>query len=383
MSKEKSHKVLSSLIKHVYMQTPVGMLASIFCACIIFIGLHNSHTQNTQLYLWSTVFLIITLLRLIMAIRYRFVKYPEKNIRFWRNFYILGSILGGFSWGWIGIFLLPAANPVQQTLIILMLAGVTAGAVPLSSAIPQALISFLIFSIFPFIISIALFKNSTYILFDMALTIYLLYTIVLSVKSYKLIKSSIILKYDNDILLHNLELINKKLEHAATHDPLTQVSNRTLFRANLEKAIESAKENKNLLALFFIDLDDFKSANDKFGHQAGDHILVIIVDRLKQFFHQDDVIARLGGDEIAIIVENVHNQFEIEEIARKVCHLIAIPIEINNTSVTISASIGIGIYPYDGMDESSLIQSSDKACIMQKNLVEIIFISVESLLNKI
>ena len=208
--------------------------------------------------------------------------------------------------------------------------------------------------------SILLFEDSTFILFDMALSLYLLYTIVLTIKIYKLIKNSIVLQFENNLLLTHLEISNKKLEHAATHDALTQVANRRLFIANLKKSIDIAKKNNKMLALFYIDLDNFKAANDRYGHQAGDRILIAAIERLKNYFRRDDHIARLGGDELAIIIENAKNKNEIEMIARDICHLIALPIEMDNITLHISASIGISIYPYDGQEIEMLLHRADE-----------------------
>lgn len=354
------NKVLLSLIAHVYMQTNVAMFASVFCATIIFIALFNSQTNNVKLLIWATFFLTVSALRIILSNGYSNDKFPQRKINFWRNLYIIGSLLGGISWGALGVYFFPEANAEQQILMILMLAGVTAGAVPFSAAVPSAAIVFLVSSLPPFIISIALLQNYTYLLFDMAVSLYLVYMIILTIRSYHLINNSVILKFENDALLSNLEISNKKLEYAATHDPLTQVANRRLFKFNFDTAIKHAQENKKLLALFYIDLDNFKFANDIYGHRTGDLVLITVIERLKESFYKEDIIARLGGDELAMIIENMTNRDEIETIARKICQLIAIPIVINDVHIKISASIGIGIYPFDGKDYDTLLRYSDK-----------------------
>jgi len=360
LSNRQNRKLHAALIKHVYMQAHIGAAASTFCASIIFIALFEAQKNNSPLFLWGSLFLIITIARVIFTILYKTQHYLGQRINLWRNLYILGSALGGTTWGYLGVFLLPHANAAQQSLIVLMTAGVTAGAVPLSAAIPEAAIAFLVLTIFPFIMSILLFEDSTFLLFDMALSLYLLYTIVLTIKIYKLIKNSIVLQFENNLLLTHLEISNKKLEHAATHDALTQVANRRLFIENLKKSIESAKKNNAMLALFYIDLDNFKSANDRYGHQAGDRILIAAIERLKNYFQKDDHIARLGGDELAIIIENAQNKNEIEMIARDICHLIALPIEMDNIILHVSASIGISIYPYDGQEMEMLLHRADE-----------------------
>jgi diguanylate cyclase (GGDEF)-like protein len=240
-----------------------------------------------------------------------------------------------------------------------MVAGVTAGSITLSAAIPSAAVLFLFFSIFPLIVSLALLGNNTYLLFDIALILYLIYSIILTFRVYDTIKSSFHLQFENDDLLDSLEVSNIKLEHAATHDPLTHLANRRLFVINLRNAIYAAKEQNHHFALFFIDLDHFKAANDLYGHQAGDQVLLAVTDRLRNYFRKDDMIARLGGDELAIIIEHVINIHEIAVVAQKICRIIEDPIDINDTMLKISASIGISIFPFDGTNEEALLHNSD------------------------
>ncbi len=360
LSPEKIKKVSATLVEHVYTQTNTAMAAAAFCATVIFIGLFEVNGNNSRLYAWSGIFLTITIFRILLATSQKKQKSSEEKYVLWRKLYILGSMLGGLSWGLLSIFMFPYVTPIHKMLIILMLAGVSAGAVPLSAAIPEAAICFLTLSLMPFIVSIALFNNKTYLLFDLAVTIYLMYCCILSLKTYYLIKNSITLTFENDILLNNLEISNRKLAQAATHDPLTQAANRSFFESNFKEAIKIARENKKIVALLYLDLDNFKKINDTYGHYTGDRILIIVIDRLKHFFGNKDSIARLGGDEIAIILENMNTMEEIEMIAHKLCELIAMPIHIDHLNLNISASIGISIYPYDGSDEESLMQCSDK-----------------------
>ncbi|VVC75616.1 Cyclic di-GMP phosphodiesterase Gmr [Aquicella siphonis] len=187
----------------------------------------------------------------------------------------------------------------------------------------------------------------------------LVYLILITLKTHKLIKNSIVLKYDNDILLINLEISNKKLAQAATHDPLTKIPNRRLFQTNLANALARARKNSRILALLYIDLDNFKTVNDLYGHQTGDRILQIMINRLRNYFRKDDILARLGGDELAVIIENVNGHEDIETIARKICYLIAIPVKLQNATLQISASVGISVYPDDGADEESLLKCAD------------------------
>jgi diguanylate cyclase (GGDEF)-like protein len=366
LKKEISQKISPSLIDYVYMQIHTGLFASQFCATLVFLDLYSSDKNNFALTSWFIFFLTITIIRATLALLYKKNR-GQVSLPLWGNLYVFGSFLGGVSWGLLAVSIFYYATPIQQILIMLMLAGVTAGVVPLSAAMPKATITFLIFSLFPYIISIMFLKNSTYLLFDVALSIYLMYSIFLSLKVYQVIEKLFLLQFDNDALLKNLtdakkqlEIINKNLEKIATHDPLTQVANRALFTINLDEAIRRACRNNKIIGLFYLDLDKFKSINDRYGHHIGDYVLLVIAKRLKNFLGSNEIIARLGGDEFTIIVENANNVDEIMNTAKMICESLSNTVRVNNINLNISASIGISIYPDDGTDSETLMRCADK-----------------------
>lgn len=364
---EFSDKVFVSLVNHVYSQTNVAMVASLFCAFIVFSGLFSVQESNVRLLIWFVIYLVVTTLRVMLVNFYKDLKVPEKSIRLWCNLYILGAVLAGISWGLSAIILFPYVSAVQQTLLVLMIAGVTAGAIPMSSAIPGASILFLFFSLMPYIMVIAMMKNSTYLLFDVAVFIYLIYSIILSINTYKVIVNSIILTFENDALLDSiteakkqLEITNKKLELAATHDPLTKVANRSLFQKNLANALVRASKNKAILALLYLDFDHLKPINDLYGHNAGDFFLQGAIEKLIDFLGDTNMIARLGGDEFTIILENMDDVDMISAIAQQICQLLATPVKLNETELQSSASIGISLYPSDGTNVETLLWVADQ-----------------------
>lgn len=361
----KDNKLQAALIAHVYNQKLIGLIASLLCASIVFVGLLKPSLESSLLLIWAILFLAITLVRFFVYFSYK--KSNKTNLIFWKLLYIVGACLGGASWGFMAFFLLPIGTSDQQMLMILMLAGVTAGAVPLSAALPGAAIGFLTFSLLPLIASLLLLKSTTSVLFDVAVLIYFLYTIVLTFKIYQLIKKSIQLQFEKADLLDKLFITNAKLKDAATHDPLTHVANRTLFFSKLEEGIREARSSNTMLALFYLDLDNFKILNDKYGHHIGDNVLKVVMNRLISFFRKDDVVARLGGDEIAIIIDHVHDYNEISSIAKKICHLMAIPVETNQITIHVTVSIGISVYPHHGEDKDSLIQHADRSMYHAKN----------------
>jgi diguanylate cyclase len=153
--------------------------------------------------------------------------------------------------------------------------------------------------------------------------------------------------------------------HAALHDQLTSLPNRALFHDRLEHALVQAARHSWLLAVLFIDLDKFKMVNDTFGHASGDELLQAIAGCLKNAVRADDTISRYGGDEFLVLLTHVSDKQMVQRIADKMANAIqsASVANPNNAgeNIHIGASIGIALYPTDGLTADVLIDAADKA----------------------
>lgn len=162
-------------------------------------------------------------------------------------------------------------------------------------------------------------------------------------------------------------LADERIEFLATRDPLTGLPNRMLVNDRLEQGIANAARHRAGLAFMFIDLDRFKTINDSLGHDVGDELLKRVAARLSACVRASDTVARLGGDEFAVILENLpgnqnHDVHEgAQQVAAKMVAALASPIMINSHHLTTSCSIGIGIYPTDGLDPKTLMKHADVA----------------------
>ena len=153
----------------------------------------------------------------------------------------------------------------------------------------------------------------------------------------------------------------------AYHDALTGLPNRVLLRDRLTQAILAAERERRLLAVLFIDLDDFKRVNDSFGHAVGDELLVGVGARLRSTLRKSDSMARLGGDEFIIIQPAIRDRSDAIAFARKVIATLQVPFELDVGSQRVSASIGIAIYPDDGQDYDTLLRRADDALFRAKD----------------
>jgi len=152
-----------------------------------------------------------------------------------------------------------------------------------------------------------------------------------------------------------------QLAHLAHHDPLTDLPNRLLFADHLQRSIARAERGRHRLALLFIDLDRFKEVNDTLGHALGDELLIEVARRLAGELRGSDLLARLGGDEFVCILEGIDAPQEAGRVADKLIARIAEPLMLHDNEIRVSASIGISLYPGDGVDTDNLLRAADTA----------------------
>ncbi len=179
------------------------------------------------------------------------------------------------------------------------------------------------------------------------------------------------LKYSQQVellteLQSKLEKQKDALEHKAHNDGLTGIANRVFFNATLSEAIQDAKNSNKKVALFFIDLDDFKEINDTLGHHVGDETLKIIAKRLTKVVRNVDTVARLGGDEFSVIIKNLESIKDVQSLANKIITTVSSPMKIEDNTVSVSCSLGISVYPDNAQDDEALLKYSDEAMYRAK-----------------
>ena len=158
----------------------------------------------------------------------------------------------------------------------------------------------------------------------------------------------------------------EKAIRLAHYDEITHLPNRFLFIQYLSKAILYAKKNKSRLAVLFLDLDRFKSINDIFDHKVGDKVLGIISQKMKNILTHSDTIARAGGDEFIVLLEDFHTTRDVTEVADRLLEVISQSFKINEQEMKLSASIGIALYPNDGIDSQELMKNAEMAMYRAK-----------------
>lgn len=168
-------------------------------------------------------------------------------------------------------------------------------------------------------------------------------------------------------LTHRIQSERDKFEHEAAHDLLTGLANRRTYHRILDQSIAACRESGTQLALLFIDLNGFKPINDRFGHHAGDFVLQVVAERLKKVVRASDTVARMGGDEFAVILHSLTDSSMPLRIAQNIQNKILEPMEFENRPLLVNASVGIACYPEDGGDSSTLTRFADSAMYTAKH----------------
>ncbi len=152
-----------------------------------------------------------------------------------------------------------------------------------------------------------------------------------------------------------------RMELLIKQDALTGLGNRQIFEELLEHSLATAARHKSKLAVMFLDLDRFKEVNDTLGHPVGDLLLILVADRLRKLIRDSDFIARIGGDEFTILLDDIASYDDAALVAEKLIHSLAQPSAINGNHLVISSSVGIAVYPENGDTPIKLMQKADMA----------------------
>lgn len=182
---------------------------------------------------------------------------------------------------------------------------------------------------------------------------------------------------DNDSVINRITVFSdishqkqseEQIEHLSHHDSLTGLPNRLLFQSRLSHALDVAKRNQYQLAVMYIDLDHFKNINDSLGHNVGDEVLVMVSERLNNRVRESDTLARIGGDEFILLLEQIDNIEQAAFVAQTILDILTEPFQFEDgKKVFIGASVGVSFYPNDGLCSTDLISHADAAVSQAKD----------------
>ena len=166
--------------------------------------------------------------------------------------------------------------------------------------------------------------------------------------------------------ISHIKMHESELSRVAHYDLLTGIPNRALLADRMKQAVSQTAREQSMMAVCYLDLDGFKPINDAFGHEAGDYVLVEVAKRIGDTIRGGDTVARIGGDEFVIVLLGLEQGEECVTTLERILAMIAQPIEVKNKINTVSASIGVTIYPLDSEDPDTLLRHADQAMYIAK-----------------
>jgi len=323
--------------------------AFVLCATIIFFGMYG--TENKIILVsWYASAVLVSIIRLGLMKWYE--SSPDRQL-FHLKIFIIGTAVATLVWSTAGTLLMSSADILHQVLIIIIIAGITAGGSQTLQASRMAYTIFMLFAILPLAFWLLFQNEHVYHYLSLAIFGYLGFMLVICKNGYDMLVGSLQLRYE--------------IEYQATHDILTSLPNRALLADRISHAIEKGRRYKTKFYVLFFDLDHFKLVNDSLSHPAGDQLLQAVVNRIKGVIRGEDTFARFAGDEFVIVIESAKKQEDIGKVLVKILKCFAKPFQTPDFEILITASIGISVFPADGDDPDELLRMADIAMYRAKD----------------
>jgi diguanylate cyclase (GGDEF)-like protein len=355
--------VKSEQIRILFAAIPSSLFTVLVCSSILSIAQWQVIDQRTIL-AWFAMTNLLSLLRLLMFRQFEREERAPLIDPVWTQRAIVTSLGAGFIWGIGGFFLFPEHSPVHQVFLAFVISGICAGSITTLSAILNAARGFVILASLPIIIKFNLIDSE----FSLAMTIMSILFVMMVLVSAKRLNQTILESLE---FRHQRELAEQTIRYQAQYDDLTNLPNRRLFLATLRQEMAKAERHHRYGAVFFIDLDRFKSVNDSLGHSVGDDLLIETAQKISSRLRQEDTVARLGGDEFVVLLPEVGNDLEstgahASMIADEMRKLFIQPFMIQGHEIHLTISIGIALFP-GGVRAEDLLKYADVAMYRAKS----------------
>ena len=354
---------------------------------------------------WSLYMVLVSVARLLLVLRFRRAPPSGRAMGRWGTAFAVGAGMAGAGWGAAGFLLNPDGRLLNQVFLVFVLGGMMLGGASLLAPRPEAFLAFLVpAGLLPAIRFLSA-DDEEHLAMGVLAGVFTLAILHTTWRFYRTIESSLTVRFENQGLVEDLqgakmqtEALNQQLErrvqertaelqlsterltaeihqreqmeveltHSAHHDFLTGLPNRKLLNDRIGQAIALAQRHRNRVAVLFLDLDGFKHVNDSLGHRLGDKLLQSAAQRLVECVRRSDTVSRQGGDEFVVLLSEVERPEDAGMAAMKLLHAMAKPHSIDEHDLHVTTSIGVSVYPDDGLDAETLIKNADTAMYQAK-----------------
>ena len=301
---------------------------------------------------WLVCMVGVSALRLAEARAFALAAPIASDMRIWRNRFLVGAAASGVLWGATAVVLFPTQSLPHQVFVSFVIAGMVAGAVATLSPVMLAFALFAVPALAPVVLQFLLVAGPLH--FPMSFMGVLFGLAMMTVA-----------RHVNATMRESLR-VSQRNEQLAHFDALTGLPNRVMFSQSLDQALHRCHRSGSPLALLFVDVDRFKNVNDALGHDAGDQLLREVAARMREALRASDIVARFGGDEFIVVIEDLPQPSFAASVAAKLLDAVAEPMHIEGQEFHVTASIGIATCPDDAGDARTLQKNADIAMFRAK-----------------
>lgn len=305
---------------------------------------------------WSATLITIGLVRLVIHATYRRGSPRVENIQVYARAYLTVSILYFSGWGIGGVWVMPDTSPVHQIIVFFFLMGLAGSAMAVFSMSRNMQLIVIVILLCPATLKFLIGGSIAF----QGMAIGAIIFFLSAVRSSSILWQTM---HQNISLKHELALAKVEAEHLARTDALTNLHNYRAFHEHAERHLNLVKRNKTPLCLIMLDIDEFKSVNDKYGHVVGDFALIHVAALLKKNVRSSDICCRIGGEEFAIILPDTDAQGALD-LSENICKVFELsPFNLDGSIIPITVSIGVSD-KFVSVDE--LVRNADFALYKAK-----------------
>ncbi|WP_275096034.1 putative bifunctional diguanylate cyclase/phosphodiesterase [Sedimenticola hydrogenitrophicus] len=350
-------------VRLVYSAIPFSTLTIFINSTLLCIVLW-SVTDNKLLFPWLAVTYLLSALRLGLYRKFKLTSPAPANILLWEKRLLITTVLSGLLWGMASLVLFPGDDIAHQVFLAFVVAGMSAGAVTTLSAHTTACLAFISLALLPVVLRFFSLGDSLGYTMAFMSALFLVMLMITSIRLNQTILGALEMRYRRQVA-------EATIQRQALYDTLTDLPNRRMFFDRLKQELARSQRHRHLGVVMFLDIDHFKKINDSLGHLVGDELLIAIADRLKGRLRDEDVIARLGGDEYVILVPDIGDALEgatrrAQLFAEELLTLIRGHFDIRGHHLHVTASIGITLFPLQQKKPEDLLQQADTAMYQAK-----------------
>lgn len=351
-------------LKHLLSVNARTVLASAILAIMLaWIVIHE--VPNEILFPWLSVMMLINVVRVgVCNYQIKHPTYHPQPINQRLVVFRLGLMLSSIGWGVISLMVIHYGHLDQQLFVSYMIAGLSAGAVVSYSIDRISAMTYLIFAVLPTLCGFIWVGHAISIPMALAGLVYMAFSIYSIYSYHRSLVESLLLR-------RQAVEREEEIKRLAFYDVLTNLPNRRLLMDRLRHALVVSNRSGKRGALLFIDLDHFKLLNDTFGHSMGDLLIMQVAERLKQCVRETDTVARFGGDEFVVMLEELSEDSaiatqEVERITSQILNQLNAPYQLSDSEYVSTPSIGVAMFGEHGMSHDELLKHADIAMYQAK-----------------